>query len=308
MRRVAAVDLGTNTVRFLVADPADGPLPFVPLFSDQTITRLGQGLKRTGLLSESAMDRTVTAIARMVEAAADLRPFTLRIAATSAARDAANTDDFSRRIEAAVGVGLTVIDWEDEARMSLAGVGLAVSAGRFVLFDIGGGSTEFIRADRGEVVGAHGTDLGVVRLAETYLSRHPVDPAEYAAMNDEIVRGVAAGLAGAGYVAGDTLVGTAGTVTSLAAVDAGMIDYDPARINGYRLTGARVVDLRRRLCAMTLDERSAFPSLRNGREDLIVPGVAIVEAAMAAAVVDDMVVADYGLREGIILDMLGARK
>ncbi len=268
---------------------------------------MGQGLKQTGRIADDAIERTVNAITLMRSEASSLLPYRLVIAATSAARDAANAAELSARLEEVAGVGLTVIPWEEEARYSLVGAGLVVAADRFVLFDIGGGSTEYVRADHGAVAGSYGSDLGVVRLAETYLTRHPVDRAEYARMGEEIVATVDRAVSALGADGTETLVGTAGTVTSLAAIDAGLADYDPDRINGYILTADRIGAVRDRLFAMSLAERGTVPFLGGGREDLVIPGIAIIEATMARLGVDRLTVADYGLREGLVVAMMEGR-
>jgi len=301
--RVAAVDLGTNTVRLLVAEPCEHG--FDTVYSGQIITRLGEGLHNTGRLSPQAMKRTVEGIASLLREAERFRPFTLTIAATSAARDAANTSEFDAALRNAVGTGLKVIPWEEEASLALLGASLAVgNTGRFVLFDVGGGSTEYILADGGKPAASYGTKLGVVRLAETYIKKNPVADAEYQRLLDEVEATVDKVFSAIPYQPGDELVGTAGTVTSLAAMALNMVDYNPAKINNYRLTASAIEDLRMKVFAMPISARSRIPALKNGREDLIVPGFAIVQATMRRAGADHILVSDYGLREGLVMRLL----
>ncbi|MBI4666827.1 MAG: Ppx/GppA family phosphatase [Nitrospinae bacterium] len=304
MKRVAAIDLGTNTVRMLVAEQA--PEGFSTVYSNQIITRLGEGLTATGLLSEKAMKRTVEGIAHLVSQAQSHRPFDLYIAATSAARDAGNTAVFARMVKEAVGADLMVIPWEEEARLSLLGASL-VTGGRldkFVLFDVGGGSTEYILAASGAPAGKCGTDLGVVRLTEKYITKHPVADYEYGRLLAEVEAKVDTAFDTLGAGGGETVVGTAGTVTSIAAMALGLTEYDQGRINNSVVTSADVEALRRKIFAMTIAERGHLAFLKDGREDLIVPGFAIVQATMNRFGADKLVVSDYGLREGFVMELL----
>lgn len=305
-KRVAAIDLGTNTVRLIVAEGRPGS--YTTLYSNQAITRLGQGLHETGALAPQAIERTVGAIAAMLDEAAPHKPFAIHAAATSAAREAGNTAELDRALRERAGCGLTVIPWENEARLALKGARLAPGAanGRILLFDIGGGSTEFILGAGDSVAGAYGTDLGVVRLAETYLTRHPVIPGEVERMAAEARRKIDEAVSALPLDGSETLVGTAGTVTALAAIDLGLDQFDPEKVNGHRLTLGAVKRMGEWLMGMTLAERGRIPGLSGGREDLIVPGVVIVEETMRRAGKDWMLVSDYGLREGLLLEMLEA--
>lgn len=304
MSKIAAIDLGTNTVRLLVAEP-DGAL-FNQLYSGQIITRLGEELHVTGRLKKEAMERTVRGIVVMLDGASAYRPFRLMISATSAGREAANTVELADMIKAATGAELRVIPWEEEARLSLLGAGMALdeASRRFILFDVGGGSTEYILSENGLPAGLHGTNLGVVRLAETYLKRHPVSNDEYDRMVREIEPIVDEAFTKIGAWGDEMIVGTAGTVTSLAAIALNLAEYIPAKVNNFKLTAKNLENIRKRLSAMTIKERSRISVLQNGREDLIIPGAAIVEATVARSGQDHIVVTDYGLREGLILDMM----
>lgn len=305
MKRIAAIDLGTNTVRILVAE-ANGEGFYHTLYSDQLITRLGQGLHKTGRLEPDAMRRTCAAVAAMLENAKTFAPFTVHIATTSAGREADNTATLDAMIREATGAGIDVIGWEEEARLALKGARLAVGheAGEIILFDIGGGSTEYILGGDGTVRGACGTNLGVVRLAETYITRHPVKEAEYERMRKEVAATVKKAFGQLGADGHETIVGTAGTVTSLAAIALNLKEYAPAMINNFRLTREAVELIGKKLFAMTIEERSRIPALSGGREDLIIPGVAITLETMEQGGKDYITVSDYGLREGLTLELL----
>mgnify|MGYP000597363948 CR=1 FL=1 len=303
MSRVAAIDLGTNTVRILVAD-ANGEGGYSPLFSSQIVTRLGQRLHETGSLAPEAIKRTTEGIAKLIKRAVSFAPFSLSITATSAGREADNTGTLDAMIRAATGHGVKIISGDEEARLSLKGVLLAIEEDDFILIDIGGGSTEFILGKDGSPVKVYNTNLGVVRLAETYLTKHPVIEKEYDNMISEIDRVVDEAFNhlrdGEEYI----LVGTAGTITSLAAIAQDMADYSPARINNFKLTDEMVESSRLKLSMMTIEQRSRIPVLQDGREDLIIPGLAIVQSVIKRFGSSQMVVSDYGLREGLIMELM----
>jgi len=305
MSRIAAIDLGANTVRIIVAEP-DGE-HFSILYSDQVITRLSAGLGRNMKLDHAAMKRTVNGVSALLKNAESFLPFSLVIAAASAGRNASNSNELDVKLRAVVGHGLKVITWETEARLALKGARMVMkeeSEAGFILFDIGGGSTEFIHSKRRGKGAAVGTDLGVVRLSETYLGSHPVIEYEYRRMADEIEAKVDQAFTRLAPDGKETIVGTAGTVTSLAAMDLELDEYNSAMINHHKLTLKVVEAMRLKLSMMTIDQMSRIGPLKGGREDLIIPGTTLVEAVMRRAGVDHIVVSDFGLREGLILEML----
>jgi exopolyphosphatase/guanosine-5'-triphosphate,3'-diphosphate pyrophosphatase len=305
VRRLGAIDLGTNTVRLLVVE-ASGP-GWRALHEEQSVTRLGQGRAATGLLQPAAMRRTVEVVAAYVRRAEDLGVRDVRIVATSAVRDSANGAEFLTMVSSTSGRHVRVISGEDEARLTLLGVagGLQDLGGDFLLFDIGGGSTEFVLARAGRAAATVSLKLGVVELAERFTGPGPVDAARYDAMAADIGTRLATGLTERILRHGaSTLVGSAGTVTTLAALDLGLEAYDAARVHGHRLTRFAVEDLSGRLATLSMAERGALPCLEPGRADLIVPGSAICLAVLDRLGFDDLVVSDRGLREGILCEIL----
>lgn len=286
------------------------PLPdgrWRALHHAQAITRLGQGLAATGRLTEAAMTRTIAAVADFCRLAETHGAGEILIVATSAVREARNRQEFVDRVERTVGVAVRVVPGEAEARLALLGVlhGLPALTGAFVLFDIGGGSTEFILARERRVAVALSLPLGVVPLAERYMTAGPVDRARYAEMEREIRSLLRVGLRELPAVGEPAqLVGTAGTVTTLAALDQGLRAYDPRRIQGYVLRRDRIEPLLGRLAAMSQAGRAALPCLEPGRADLIIPGTAICLAAMDHFGAAAITVSDFGLREGILIQHL----
>lgn len=303
--RLATVDLGTNTVRLLVVESNAGA--WRVLYQTQRVTRLGEGQAAAGRLLPEPMRRTADAVAEFSRAARAWGAETVRIVATSAVREAGNRDEFVARVEGEAGARVDVVSGEDEARLTLKGVtsGLPGLGPSFVLFDIGGGSTEFVLARAGTPEAAVSLRLGVVTLQEEWGERGPVRWERFARMREHVERRLAEEVP-AVILAADAgeLVGTAGTVTTLAALDLDLPAYDAARVHGHRLSRASVERLLRRLGALGVDERARLPCLEPGRADVIIPGIAICLAAMTCLRRDALVVSDRGLREGILCELL----
>jgi exopolyphosphatase/guanosine-5'-triphosphate,3'-diphosphate pyrophosphatase len=304
-RRLATIDLGTNTVRVLVVEAER--LSWRALYQAQRVTRLGEGQAAAGRLLDGPMHRTMEAVVEFVAAAERCGAGEVRVVATSAVREAANRDEFVARVRGATGHEVEVVSGEDEARLTLRGVtsGLPELGGDFVLFDIGGGSTEFVLARDGRPVTAVSLGVGVVRLAERFMDSRPVSAerlallrrAVEARLDSELPPAIAAARAPA-------LVGTAGTVTTLAALDLTLPAYDADRVQGHVLRRAAVEGLLVRLSAMTLAERARLPCMEPGRADVLIPGIAICLCVMERLGHASLVVSDRGLREGILEGML----
>ena len=280
--RLATIDLGTNTVRLLVAD-VTAPGRWRVVEADQRVTRLGEGLAASGRLGEAPAERTAATVAEYAARARRAAVDRLAIVATSAVREAANGRDFVATLERATGERVAVVSGDEEAALTLAGVRAGVGEGpagaATLVFDIGGGSTEYILARGREPVAAVSLRLGVVDLTERHPFPGPVTPEGYRALHAEIAARLAAGVPAAIRSADiGRLVGTAGTATTLAALDLGLRAYDPARVQGHVLTRGAVEGLLARLGALTVGERAALPCLERGRADLVVPGTEIGRA------------------------------
>ncbi|MBI3794507.1 MAG: Ppx/GppA family phosphatase [Nitrospinae bacterium] len=301
--RYASIDVGSNTVRLLVARAEGGG--FRELHSSQIITRLAEKAHDTGLLSETAMERTLAGLEGLVAGAGGLRPFRVCATATHAVRKAKNGGEFAERFKKRLGFPINVIEWEKEAGLSLKGAEMVVGAGKpILLFDVGGGSTEFIHKGADGSVRAVGTELGVVRLAETFIKSAPLMEGEYKKLAEYLAVEMSAT---AGRLKAEkpfVLVGTAGTITSIAAMIYNVHPYDPERVNNKRLLRKVVLELLNDVGGMTLEQRGRIPSLQNGREDLIIPGIGLTLAVMDAFGADELTVCDSGLREGILLSAM----
>jgi exopolyphosphatase/guanosine-5'-triphosphate,3'-diphosphate pyrophosphatase len=304
-RRLAAIDLGTNTVRLLVAE-VDGAA-WRSLHQAQRVTRLGQGLGAAGLLQDGPMARTVAAVGEFVTAARRRGAERIRIVATSAVREAANGSVLAARVRGLTGERVEVISGTEEARLSLLGVAASLPAlrGSFLLLDIGGGSTELVLARERAPLAAVSLRLGVVGLAERFADTGPLDAARFESMRRELAARLAAEIP-EGLVVHDApvVVGTAGSITTLAALDLGLSAYDPARVHGHTLTRAALERRLGHLAPLSLAERARIPCVEPGRADLLVPGIALCLGVLDRLGRSAILVSDHGLREGVLWDAL----
>lgn len=315
---LAALDLGTNNCRLLVAEPSgDGGFRVTDSFS--RIVRLGEGLGRTGVLAEAAMERALDAL---TVCAARLRRSgvrRVRAVATQACRAAANGEAFIRRVQEETGLKLEVIAPEEEARLSVAGCRTLVTPGHdaALVLDVGGGSTELAWLDlhrfgpdgRPKLAAWASLPIGVVSLAE----RHPEAEGRASkawssmlAEASEAVRGAGdpARLAGSFAAGRGQVIGTSGAVTSLAALHMRLPRYERDQVDGAWVTDADCRAVTERLLGMTIVERGAETCIGPQRADLILAGAAILRAVLDAWPAPRVRVADRGLREGLLLDML----
>ena len=299
--RVAAIDIGTNSVLLLIAEPRAGVLE--PVSERATITRLGEDVDARRALAPQAAERT---LACLESYARELRAFGVeRVAAvgTSALRDAAGGAEFLDQAELLLGVRPRVISGREEAELTFHGSlsGLPTPAGAVCVFDVGGGSTEIIRgrsADGAKSVVEHAVslDIGSVRLFERHVRHDPPLPEEMARIDDDIESALAAAGAAEPHA---VLVGVAGTVTTLVAIELGLPSYDSARVHGFTLTRAVADALAARLAALTLAERRELAGLEPKRADVIVVGAAIVRSVLAWSGRAGLVVSDRGVRWGL---------
>ncbi|PYN36303.1 MAG: exopolyphosphatase [Candidatus Rokuibacteriota bacterium] len=304
--RLCAIDVGSNTVRLLVADVV-GVGAWRIADQDQTITRLGENLAHTGALGEAPMARTLAAVLTYVERGARLGASDIRIVATSAVREASNGRAFTAAVERATGHRVDVVSGEVEAHLTLRGVrhGLGPLSGLVLTFDIGGGSTEYVLSEGDAVLSMISLRLGVVPLAERFPFPGIVERSRYRELQDAVRQRLDRELPEAIRTARVAhLVGTAGTVTALAALDLGLVRYDPDRVQGHVLSRAAVERLLDQLCGLTVEERAVLPCLEPGRADLIIPGTAIVMATLDQIGIDELRVSEYGLREGVLVDAI----
>ncbi|MEU9064747.1 Ppx/GppA phosphatase family protein [Streptomyces sp. NPDC048430] len=308
MTRVAAIDCGTNSIRLLVADvdPATGE--FTEVDRRMRIVRLGQGVDRTGRLAPEALERTFDACREYAEAVKELGAERIRFVATSASRDAENSDTFVRGVLDILGVEPEVVTGDEEAQLSFDGatkelVGSDHLEKPYLVVDIGGGSTEFVVGDD-RVRAARSVDIGCVRMTERHLVLDgavvdPPTPDRIAAIRADV--GAALDLAeeSVPISSAATLVGLAGTVTTVAAMALGLEEYDSEAIHHSRVSLAQVREITARLLASTHEERAAIPAMHPGRVDVIASGALVLLAVMERTGAREVVVSEHDILDGI---------
>jgi len=307
----AALDLGTNNCRLLIACPAGDGFRVVDSFS--RIIRLGEGIAASGCISEDATERAIAALSICRDKIQSRQARRLRLIATEACRAASNADGFRARVAAATGIRLEVIDRETEAALAVIGCSpLLDQTGRgAILFDIGGGSTELVRIERAPHRGAPprikawmSIPLGVVTLAEHFGGKD-VTASSYARMVREVAQHVAPFAAEHGTELTDMhLLGTSGTVTTLAGVHLNLPRYDRRRIDGVWMNDADITATIGRLRGMSYQERVDNNCVSVERADLVLAGCAILDAIRQAFPLPRLRVADRGLREGMLVEMM----
>lgn len=317
----AAIDLGTNNCRLLIARPSGEHFVVIDAFS--RVVRLGEGLAQTGRLSQAAMDRAVAALQICADKLKRRNVHLARSVATEACRRAENGQEFIARVKAETGIALDIISAKEEARLAVLGCHLLLEQGDgpAMIFDIGGGSTELVLVDceGGEVPRIHdwhSVPWGVVSLTET-CGDEPPDAegraARYALMCDTVRESLAPF---AERIAGHReapssamplrLLGTSGTVTTLASLHLELPQYDRRAVDGLIVPARSMRDLSQRIAGMGPPERRAQPCIGRERSDLVVAGCAILEAILDLWPADRLGVADRGIREGILRGLIAA--
>ncbi len=308
----AALDLGTNNCRLLIACPAGEGFRVVDSFS--RIIRLGEGISATGSISEAAIDRALAALSICSDKIRYRRARRLRLIATEACRAADNADSFRDKVAKETGIKLEVIDRETEATLAVIGCSpLLDPRGRgAILFDIGGGSTELVRIERDpeeqdaapRIKAWMSIPLGVVTIAENFGGRD-VTPESYARMVAEVAQHIAPFAAEHGADLKDLhMLGTSGTVTTLAGVFLNLPRYDRRRIDGIWMNNSDVTAVIQRLLRMTYQDRANNNCISVERADLVLAGCAILDAIRNAFPLPRLRVADRGLREGMLVEMM----
>jgi exopolyphosphatase/guanosine-5'-triphosphate,3'-diphosphate pyrophosphatase len=305
--RAAAIDIGTNSTRLLVAEVARADGPLVTLDRRMTITRLGRGVDASRRLAPDAIARTVDALAEYraaIDAIGDVAQ--VRATATSAARDAGNRDEFFTAAHDALGVTPERLSGQEEARLSFLGAttGLAdVAPAPYLVVDIGGGSTEFV-VGTDEPDGLVSVDIGCVRITETWLHGDPPTPEELSQAVHVVREHLADVLREVPAVTtAKTLVGLAGTVSSFAMIEQGLATYDRDRVHHFRLTKAAAEDVFRTLATEAAADRRHNPGLEPGRVDVIVGGAIILVTVLRTLGFDELLTSESDILDGLVRDM-----
>jgi exopolyphosphatase / guanosine-5'-triphosphate,3'-diphosphate pyrophosphatase len=298
--RVGAVDIGTNSVRLLIAELDGAADALTTIDRRMRITRLGQGVDASRRLAPAAIDRTITVL-REYRAALDAHGVgRLRATATSAARDATNRADFLDPAADVLGVAPELLSGHDEARLAFVGATTGLDApAPYLVVDIGGGSTEFVLGTRAPEA-LCSIDVGCVRVTEHWLHADPPAPEELSnavsAVRDELADVVRAvpGVADAA-----TMIGLAGTVTTIAAIEQGLAAYDPERIHHFRLSRAAAEDVFRTLATEPAADRRHNPGLEPERVDVIVGGAVVLVAILRTFDYDEVLVSEADILDGL---------
>ena len=303
-RRLAGVDIGTLTCRLLIADlPSGGRL--IEVRSERRILRLGEGVDQTKQLSVAAMDRVLQCLKEWRGIIDASHADAVAAVATSAVRDAANREEFLNRVKREAGFEVELISGEEEARRTMLGIrsGLPHGVTDVLALDIGGGSTEFILDCPGQPPIVRSIDIGVVRLCERLLLHDPPTGGEVQQAREWVAKETKAAVAEMGNHQTATFVGTAGTITSLAAMAQKLPTYEPARIHNYRLQLDTIQELEQTFLSRKKSDRVGLPGLEKGREEVIAAGAIIIRTVMETLGQSGVLVSDLGLREGVLLDL-----
>jgi exopolyphosphatase / guanosine-5'-triphosphate,3'-diphosphate pyrophosphatase len=307
--RVAAIDCGTNSIRLLIADIDAERATLTDIAREMKIVRLGEGVDRTGRLSEAALDRTIGALREYAELIARLSPAAVRMVATSATRDAENAQEFVDRVKEVLGVAPEVVTGDEEARLSFTGAtrelaGTAPAQGGdcpppYLVTDIGGGSTEFVLGGPEGVSGARSVDIGCVRMTERHLRGDPPSAAEVTAATADIDGALALVAGSVPVTAARTLVGLAGSVTTVAGIALGLESYDPTRIHHSLIPAGRVHAVTSQLLAQTHSARAAIGVMHPGRVDVIGAGALVLDRIMTVFGFAEVLVSEHDILDGI---------
>ncbi len=305
--RVAAIDCGTNSLRLLIADVDRAAGVVADIDRDMVIVRLGEGVDKTRRFSAAALERTLSACRDYARRIDSLDVERVRFVATSASRDATNRDEFFDGVRAALGVDVEVVTGEEEAALSFAGATQELMSDKeveppYLVVDIGGGSTEFVIGST-TVDAARSVDVGCVRLAERHFHSDPATPEEIRAARADVDRALELVAEAVPLGEAATLVGLAGSVTTVAALALELADYDPRRIHRTRVAASSVHEITRRLLSMSCVERKALPVVHPGRADVIGAGALVLDTVMRRVDAAEVVVSEHDILDGIALSI-----
>lgn len=306
----AAIDIGTNTFRLLIAevypDAEQKRYLFKHIYADRIITRLGEGITESGLINERAMERGLSALQKFSTAISNLKVSKTSAVATSALRDAKNSGHFIQKVKELTGLEIEVISGDREAEMTAAGILSDMSVPESALMvDIGGGSTELIFYDAGNPLLVKSVNLGVVHLAVKYMQKDPPLTQDLEQMEEDIIRQIRilTDYFKPSLTKDTVFIGTAGTITALAAMAQDLTKFDHAKIHKYILNFDNVRKIYETISVISSGKRAQLIPFELARLDIIVPGTLILFKLMESLGFKEMSVSNHGLLEGILLDL-----
>ncbi len=310
---LAGIDIGTNSLRLLITQ-IDRYI-FREIYSDRNTTRLGQGLDSTGALDREAEDRSLRALLNFAEKLQQHDVQHIAVVGTSALRNASNAKDFIREVKNITGLAVNVISGEEEARLTLIGVSRSIERNykktdrnkleKALIIDIGGGSTEIIITYHDQDTIVASLPLGAVYLNERFIQHDPPDRRELELMRSAIRSEIETAIGIIRPAPGSIFAGTAGTITTLASMVLRLETYDSNRINGTVLDRESIDNIVDTLGHMTMKERSSIRGLEPARKDIILAGAVVTQEIMKYFGYSSLIVSNWGLREGIVLDLYG---
>ncbi|MFA5192439.1 MAG: Ppx/GppA phosphatase family protein [Verrucomicrobiia bacterium] len=302
--RLAAIDIGTNTIKLLVAATKDGAL--AALHEDSQTTRLGENVSATKRLAPEAIERTAAGIAAFAARAREMGAVKILAVSTSGAREADNTGQFLARVREAAGLEVEIISGEREAELIFAGVSTdaSIRGQRLLVMDVGGGSGELIIGQNGKAEDRVCLPVGAVRLTERFVRGDPISNDELESLRAHARECLQPALARF-PLDGRIMIGTGGTVTTAAAIDQSLARFSIEKINRYSLTRQRLAGMLDRLRRLPLAERRNVPGLPPKRADIIVAGLAVYVVAMEMAGIERLTVSTRGLRFGLLAEKCG---
>lgn len=301
--RLAGLDLGTNTFLLLIAEVSANAL--TPLFEKETVVRLGKGVDAEGNINAEAVHRGLACLQEYASCAREHGCEKILAVGTSALRDAKNREAFLRLIKQETGIAIDVISGEREAQLTYRG---ALSNKHdlpepLAIIDIGGGSTEVVLGTREQIISARSADIGSVRLTERLLKHDPVHAEEVQALREHAEQVMRATWPVAELTDVASLVGTAGTITTLAAMAQNLTQYEPERIDNFVLSLNKLNEIVATLVRLPIAERKKLAGLNPARADVILAGALLLETFMRIYGFENLVVSNRGLRHGVVLSM-----
>ncbi|HEX9665485.1 MAG TPA: Ppx/GppA phosphatase family protein [Thermodesulfobacteriota bacterium] len=305
--RIASIDIGTNTIRILICETAGKRIS--KIYVDQVITRLGGGYKRDErLLTDTAIKRSIIVLKEFSKIIKSYGVDRSRIVATSVVRESINGHEFISRVKDEAGIDIELISGQEEAKLAAAGVlnSVKIRSKHVVILDIGGGSTEYIFLDNDYGMDVVTTSMGVVHLSEKFIDTDVPTQAAIKDLSDHIENVISSELKNRAMMATDcfSLIATAGTPTTLAAIEIGMDEYDVDLVNGFVLSKETILRIFYKLLRLPSDERIKVRGLKKGREDVIIPGIIILLKSMQWFSKDEVIVCDGGLLEGVAMSLI----
>lgn len=300
--RVAAIDCGTNSIRLLIADIENGSLTDV--VRTMVIVRLGEGVDKTGEFSQAALQRTFSAIETFATLISKHQPERVRFVATSASRDVSNRGEFVDGVLSRLGIEPDIISGDEEAELSFLGATADLvneidpPVAPYLVVDIGGGSTEFVLGTTGPTA-AISTNVGCVRMTERHLISDPATPQEIAAATADIDAAIDLAYTAVPIAQANSLIGLAGSVTTVAALALGLSEYDSEVIHGSRISAQDIHRITQELLTMTRAQRAKLGPMHEGRIDVIGSGALVLDRIMARTGLSEVVVSERDILDGI---------